>query len=336
MAALTDLDIDRVAVARNVIDPVFLDSPQYEDTQLNAALGRHALVKLETGNPIRSFKGRGVGFALRDVPRGTRVVCASSGNFGQAVAYVGRARGLRVSVFTTTTVNAAKRARMEALGAEIVTVGPDFAEARSAVVSYTRANPGTHLITDGTIPDLAEGAATIAEEITRAGGFDSIVVPVGDGSLISGIGLWMREHSPGTAVIGVNPASAPTMQRSLLAERPVTVDVRGTFTEGISVPRPHAESLRRVRALVDDIVLVDDDQILNAMALIARHLSVIPEPSGAAGLAAIASGLVPGGRVATIVTGANPSPTALAALAHRVAERHDPSPVLAAVKRGSA
>lgn len=307
-----DLDIARIAEARRVIDRVFLDSPQYEDDALNAMLGRRVTLKLETANPIRSFKGRGVGFALRALARGTTVACASSGNFGQAVAYVGRTRGLNVRVFTTTTANPTKVARIELLGAEVVRVGPDLAAARAAA---TASDPGIYVIADGTVPDLAEGAGTIAQELTRAGEYDAVAVPVGDGSLISGVALWMRTHAPGTRIIGVNPRRAPAMRESLRASRPVSVEVVAPFAEGISIPRPHAESLGRVRALVDDIVLVDDDQILDAMAAVSRCLSVVAEPAGAAGIAAVAAGLVPGHRVATIITGANPSPATLSVLA---------------------
>jgi threonine dehydratase len=215
-------------------------------------------------------------------------------------------------VFTTTTANPTKVARIELLGAEVVRVGPDLAAARAAA---TASDPGTYVIADGTVPDLAEGAGTIAQELTRAGEYDAVAVPVGDGSLISGVALWMRTHAPGTRIIGVNPRRAPAMHESLRASRPVSVEVVAPFAEGISIPRPHAESLGRVRALIDDIVLVDDDQILDAMAAVSRCLSVVAEPAGAAGIAAIAAGLVPGHRVATIITGANPSPATLSVLA---------------------
>jgi threonine dehydratase len=102
----------------------------------------------------------------------------------------------------------------------------------------------------------------------------------------------------------------------------VVVFVTGVFVIlSISIPRPHTDSLRRVREVVDEIVVVSDDQLLEAMSLAARHLSVVLEPAGAAGLAAIAAGLVPGERVAAVVTGANPSPTAVGALVDRLTRR---------------
>ncbi len=304
-----DLELDgaRIAAARDVIDPVFLDSPQYEDPLLNAALGRRVLLKVETCNPLRSFKGRGVSVALSEHPSIESVVCASSGNFGQAVAYVGRARGLAVRVFAPASINPVKRARMEAFGATIV-LAADYQSAREAVRSAA-SEPGTLLLEDGVPPAIAVGAGTIAVELEAAGAFDAIAVPIGDGSLISGIGAWIRAHRPGTRVIGVNPAAAPAMYESWRAGQPVRVDASDTFAEGISVAVPHAESLARVSKLVDDIVLVTTDELQQAMDLVERCVGILLEPAGAAGLAAIAQGRVPGERVATILTGANRRPS---------------------------
>lgn len=303
---ITDLTLEHVSQARKVISPTFLDSPQYEDEQLDAALGQRVTVKLETGNPLRSFKGRGVSYALRDVVEGDLVVCASSGNFGQAVAYVGRSRGAGVRVYAPAPVNPVKRARMTAFGADVVEVG-SMEEARNAAASAA-AQAHAHLLVDGVPPALAEGAATIAEELTRTHAFDAVVVPIGDGSLISGIALWTRTHSPATRIIGVNPTCAPAMHDSRIAGRPVTVDPTSLFAEGITIDRPHPESLSRIDRLVDDIVLVSDEDLRHAMSLIAEHLSTLAEPAGAAGIAAVAAGLIDGESIATIITGANPNP----------------------------
>ncbi|KAB8168837.1 pyridoxal-phosphate dependent enzyme [Streptomyces sp. 3MP-14] len=306
-AEFTDLRLSQVLRARTVIPACFLDTPQYEDDLLNAALGRRVTVKLETANPIRSFKGRGVGFALGEVPAGETVVCASSGNFGQAVAYIGRSRGLKVVVYAPAPVNPVKRARMTAFGAQVIEVDEGTGDA-GAAASAAAEERGAHLIVDGVPPEIAEGAATMAEELTRAGTFDTLVAPIGDGSLISGLALWMRGHAPHTRIVGVNPAEAPAMLRSWQAGEPVTARPTSGFAEGIAIPRPHPESVERVRALVDDIVLVDERELRDAMGLVARQLSVLAEPAGAAGIAAIAAGRVAGERVATVVTGANPNP----------------------------
>jgi threonine dehydratase len=296
----------RIEQAITHIDPEFLNSPQYEDVTLNKALGRRVLLKVETCNPIRSFKARGVSVALSGCSNVDTVVCASSGNFGQAVAYVGRSRGLSVRVFVPATINPAKRDRIEALGASITTL-PNLERARETARS-AGAVPRTLVLEDGVPPAIAEGAGTIAIELGAAGPVDAVAVPIGDGSLIAGIGCWLRHRQPATRIVGINPASAPSMYRSWRAGKPVRVEITDTFAEGISVPTPHAESLRRVSRLVDDIVLVDTAEIAYAITVAERHLGIRLEPAGASALAAIARGRIRGDRVAAILTGANPNP----------------------------
>src|SRR5207237_7067891 len=122
----TDLKLANIEQAARVIDPVFRNSPQFVDEQLCAALGRRTIVKVETANPIRSFKGRGACFLMRGLDPKLKVVCASAGNFGQAVAYAGRSRGTAVEVFASTDANPDKLARMQSLGAVVTTHGADF------------------------------------------------------------------------------------------------------------------------------------------------------------------------------------------------------------------
>lgn len=111
-----DIDLGRIEEAARVIDPVFLDSPQFTSEQLCAALGREVLVKLEVANPLGSFKGRGADFLVRSLPPGSTVVGASSGNFGVALAYAARARGMSAHVFVSPDTSPARLARMRNLG----------------------------------------------------------------------------------------------------------------------------------------------------------------------------------------------------------------------------
>ncbi|MCP2343211.1 threonine ammonia-lyase [Actinomadura rupiterrae] len=320
-----DLDAGRIAKAVQMIDPVFLDTPQYMDEQLCEALGGRAVtVKLETANPVRSFKGRGADLMLSTLAPGTPVVCASSGNFGQAVAYAGRARGMPVEVFVPETVNPAKRARMERFGARVVLAGPDGSSAREAAAAHAERHPDRVHLRDGLQAAIAEGAGTIGVELTRdapAGGFDAVVLPVGDGALINGVGRWMKERAPGTRIVGVNAEGAPSMRESLRAGHAVSLDRTRTFADGIAVRAPLDASVQRARVVVDEVVLVSDQAIADAMELAARTLGIVLEPAGAAGLAAIAEGTVAGDRLATVLTGANPRPEQLRDLAARLATK---------------
>jgi threonine dehydratase len=117
--SISGLSLANIETAARVIDPVFRNSPQFVDEQLCAGLGRRTLVKVETLNPIRSFKGRGADFLMRSIPTNQKVVCASAGNFGQAVAYAGRTRGIMVEVFVASDVNPMKADRMKSFGATV-------------------------------------------------------------------------------------------------------------------------------------------------------------------------------------------------------------------------
>ncbi|MFC6879440.1 MULTISPECIES: threonine ammonia-lyase [Actinomadura] len=328
-----DLDVARIEKAVQVIDPVFLNTPQYLDELLCRALGGRAVtVKVETANPVRSFKGRGADLMVSTLAPGTPVVCASSGNFGQAVAYAGRARGMPVEVFVPETVNPGKRERMETFGARVVAAGPDGASARAAAAAHAERHRDRVHLRDGLHAAIAEGAGTIGVELTGGApggpGFDAVVLPVGDGALINGVGCWMKEHAPGVRIVGVNAEGAPSMRESLRAGRAVCIDRARTFADGIAVRDPLEASVRRARTLVDEIVLVTDESIAAAMELAARTLGIILEPAGAAGLAAIAEGTVPGERLATVLTGANPRPEQARELASRLTRptRNAPAP----------
>lgn len=305
-----DLDVNRIAQAARVIDPVLRDSPQFIDQQLCAALGRQVLVKVETVNPVGSFKGRGAAFlAHRLAEAGGPVptlVCATSGNFGLAVAYAGRARGMDVHVFVPPDVNPAKLARMTALGAEVRVVRDEGDTVERTLREHVAADPGRMLVTGGE-PEIAEGAATIGVELLAAGPFDAVVLPVGGGGLVTGVARWLKEYAPQTRVIGVSAAGAPAMAASWRAGRPVPAGA-DTVAEGIAVHTPRPEAVRRMCALVNDMVLVRDADILRAARLVATTLGILVEPTGAVGLAAVAGNGVPGERIATVLTGGGPKP----------------------------
>ncbi len=129
---------DGILAASKAIDPVFLNSPLIEQQSANAALGLRLFAKIETLNPIRSFKGRGTSWWLHNEPPGdTPIVSASAGNFGQGLAYAGRARGRRVVIFSATTANPGKVDAMRKLGAEVRLEGADFDAAKAHALAIT-------------------------------------------------------------------------------------------------------------------------------------------------------------------------------------------------------
>jgi threonine dehydratase len=303
-----DLSLGRIEEASRTIDPVFLNTPQYADGQLSAALGRHVVVKVETANPLRSFKGRGADFFMERVDPRSTVVCSSTGNFGQAMAYAGRRRGIAVEVFVPETVNPVKLVRMRAFGARVTSVGADSAASEAAARDYVAGREGCVYVEDGKETAIAEGAGAIGVELIRSGPFDAVVVPVGDGALITGIARWIKDRAPETRIIGVCASGSPSMALSWRAGKPVSTERSNTIAEGIEVRVPVPESVVRLLALVDDMVLVHDSDLLEAMRLSVQTLGLLLEPSGAAGLAAIRVHKIAGDRLATVLTGSNLRP----------------------------
>jgi threonine dehydratase len=153
---------------------------------------------------------------------------------------------------------------------------------------------------------MAEGAGTIGLELEALGPIDLAVVQIGDGALVSGIACWLKQARPQTRIVGVCASGAPAMARSFAAGHVVSTPDTNTVATAIAISEPIPESLARVIALVDEIVLVDDDDLRSAQHLILDALSIAVEPAGAAGIAALArhAECLHRGRTAVLLTGA--------------------------------
>jgi threonine dehydratase len=306
--------LEGIAAAAGAMDPAFAHTPQFVSDALSARLGMRMLCKVETLNPIRSFKGRGTDWLVRrlqaDSAAGpeTELVCASAGNFGQGLAYAGRRAGRVVRVFAAETANPFKVERMRQLGAQVELAGRDFDAAKDAARAYVAARAGAMYIEDGREPAIAEGAGTLAVELDRwPEPLDAVLVPLGNGSLLAGMGTWLRAHRPGTRIIGVCAAQAPAMALSLDAGRPVVTQTADSIADGIAVRVPVPEALDDLRGIVDDVLLVEEAAIVDAMRLVFDTLGVVVEPAGVVGIAAavVHRARFAGARVATPLCGGN-------------------------------
>lgn len=302
------ISVDRIEEAAEVIDPVFLHTPQFVCEPLSYRLGVTTVLKVECVNPIRCFKGRGTDYLLHRLgPQPAGLVCASAGNFGQGMAYAARQRGVAMTVFAAVTANPLKVDRMRALGANVILEGRDFDEAKNGAVRHAT-ETGAFYVEDGLLGPIAEGAGTIAVELGRIDEpFDACIVPLGNGSLINGMGLWIKRYSPTTRVVAVCPVGAPAMELSWREAKPVSTDTMDTIADGIAVRVPVPEALDIMRSSVDEVMLVSDEEIVEAMQWLHRDAGLVVEPAGAAGIAAIAKrrGELAGKRVATPLTGGN-------------------------------
>ncbi|HEY5546125.1 MAG TPA: pyridoxal-phosphate dependent enzyme [Gemmatimonadaceae bacterium] len=304
------LDLDAIARAARDIDPVFRATPQYEADALGHRIGARVLLKVETVNPIRSFKGRGTDFYLRTAhPLPRRLVTASAGNFGQGLAYAARARGVALDVFAAESANPLKVARMRELGANVHLAGRDFDDAKAHAREHAR-REGTTFVEDGREPAIAEGAGSIAVELLSwPEPIAAAVIPLGNGALLGGMGAWIRHASPATRIIGVCAAGAPAMRDSLRLGRVVETKEAKTIADGIAVRVPIPEALDYLAPVVDDVVLVSEDAMRRAMELVLAETGLVSEPAGVAGIAALIEhpDLRAGGLTATPLCGSNAS-----------------------------
>jgi threonine dehydratase len=277
----------RILAAKGRIDPVFLDTPLRRAPDLDRRLGAELLFKDETANPIRSFKGRGACNMLAQMQASAPLVCASAGNFGQGMAWAARAHGVDLTVFAARNAVAGKVEAMRRLGASVMLEGDDFDAAKDAARAYA-ASEGLLFVEDGAHAPIAEGAGTLALEITEAAGpIDVFVTPLGNGALIAGVGCWAKHSRPETDVVAVCAAAAPAMALSVRNGAIVTTPNANTIADGIAVRKPILSAVHAVREVVDDIVLVEENHIREAMRLLQDILGLVVEPAGAAGLAAL-------------------------------------------------
>ncbi len=304
------LDLDRIRRARASIDPVFVDTPQFECAPLGEVLGCSIMLKVETLNPVRSFKGRGTETAvgrLGPLTGASTLVCASAGNLGQALAYTGARRGIGVIVVAARTANPVKIERVEALGATVRLEGDDIEDARLLARSIA-SDHGAHLIEDSQNLATCEGAGTVGLELlARDAPLDTVVIALGGGALASGVGYVAKSLAPHVEVIAVQPAGAPAMALSWRSGAVVETETIDTIADGVAGRCPIPEVLDDLLVVVDDVVLVTEDSIKTGMRLLFQHAGVVVEPSAALGVAAVLENRerFAGRRVGTILCGSN-------------------------------
>ena len=309
------LTADDLTLAHDRIADAVVRTPVWRSPQLDAALGREVHLKCELFQPTGAFKLRGATNAIRQLPAGTRgVVTESSGNHAQAIAYAGKAAGLRVIVVMAGDSNPAKKAATEALGATVVSEDVDVLT-RTHVARDLAEREGYAFVHPFDDWHVIAGQATAALElIADAPALDSIVAPIGGGGLLAGTVLACRHRSRSTEVYGAEPAGGPDAYESLrtgarvaLAEPPVTI------ADGARTAQLGERTFAVLREGCAGIQLVSDDAMREALALCWRTTRLLIEPTAAMPIAAILAGAIPGDRIGVILSGGNVDATALAA-----------------------
>jgi threonine dehydratase len=298
------------------ISPYLRQTPLFGYAALNDLLGTEAFVKHENHQPIGAFKVRGgvnLVSTLGAEERAHGVIAASTGNHGQSVAYAARLFGVPATICVPENANPVKVTSMRGLGAELVFHGRDFDDAREHCERLAEER-GAHYIHSGNEPLLIAGVGTetleILEEQPR---IEVILVPIGGGSGAAGACVVAKAIDPAIQVIGVQSEAAPAAFRSWKARRPTFEDRMETFAEGLATRAPFELPQRILTQYLDDFILVSDDEIRAAQALMIEITRNLIEAAGAAPLAAALRlrETLAGRRVALIASGGNATPEQL-------------------------
>ena len=303
------LDLQTIRAAQARITPYVLHTP------LRTIEQRRLWLKCENRQRTGSFKLRGalnkvLGLGREELGRG--VVAVSAGNHGLGVAYAARLRGIRATVFVPEHAVARKVAGIQAMGGDVIRVAGDYAAAEAAGIAHA-VRTGAAWISPYNDRAVIAGQGTIGLELAgdlefgRGSGW-SVFLPAGGGGLLAGVGVALKSTFPEFRVIGIQPKASPYLQVHFRGGDMGTVHEQPTLAEGLAgAVEPGSMTLDMFREVADDVLLVEEAQIQDAIVWAAGTLGEVVEPSGAAALAAyLTSGV--NGNCIVVLSGGNIDP----------------------------
>ena len=310
--------LEDIQQAQAVLEGIAARTPLLEWT--DARDPRKLFLKLENLQPIGAFKLRGAYNKVASLSENDRrrgVISYSSGNHGQGVAYAARALGVKAIIVMPGNAPKNKLEATAALGAEIITVGPG-SEERRLRAEQLAAKHGYAIVPPYNDEKIIAGQGTVALEILEdLPSVETVLVPVGGGGLIGGISAALKLSNPNIKVIGVEPELAADAQASLRAGRIVSSpaeQVSRTLADGLRTQSIGAINFEHIRAHVDDIVTVTEDEIREAMRALSGNPKTLAEPSGAVAVAAFLfhAGELPNTKInVAVISGGNIDPQLL-------------------------
>jgi threonine dehydratase len=294
--------------AQKLLLEYFGPTPLFKAKSLGSE-GSQVYLKNETVLPTGSFKPRGALFALAcNLKRRhiEEVIASSTGNHGAAVAYAAKLLGVPATIFLPRNCNEVKRKSIERRGARIVEAGGiDLAAAFQMAQEYAQ-RPGVYFLNDATDADLPAGPATIAMELLeQLPAMSTVIVPMGDTALIRGIGGALKQRAPGVKVVGVQAERAPSYYLSWQQGKAVPTQSCDTCADGLATRTPDEGNVASIREVVDEVLLVKEEQMLDAIRRLRLDEGVLAEPAGAATVAAYLSSGPRAGQTVLLVTGRN-------------------------------
>ncbi len=296
-----------IVQAQDRISGVAVKTPLVESPSLSKIFGREIYLKLECFQPIRVFKIRGAYNKISQVSEKS-VVAVSSGNHGMAVAYCARILGKKSTIVLPETAVQEKVNTIVEFGGEVLKYGKYHRdrEAKARELVMTTGAAFIHPFND---PAVIAGNGTCGLEIVdQLDEFDSVVVPVGGGGLISGIAMAVKMNRPKVRVFGVEPVGAAKMEAAMKTGHPVDLESPKSIADGLIPSSVGDLTLEACKRYVDGLFTVSDDEIVSSMKLLIKEAHIFPEPSGAASTAAILAQRDIqrlGDRVVVVVSGGN-------------------------------
>ena len=303
-------DLPDLLAARRALAGVVLRTPVLRSDVLDELAGARLFFKAEGLQVTGSFKVRGAynrirSFSPEELARG--LITVSAGNAALGAAWAARAAGARLVVVMPETAVPEKLAAVAAMGGQIEKEGITNATQAFERLARLREEHGYTLVHPFDDPFVIAGAGTASWELLEdAPDLDALAIPASGGGPLSGALLAAHGLAPAAEVYGVQPAGADGIVRSLAAGTPTPPEKVQTVADGLTAPKPGIHNFEMIRRWATDVFTVPDAAILAAMGLILRHLRVIVEPAGAAGLAGVlADERFRGRRVGILLTGSN-------------------------------
>ncbi len=298
------------------------ETPVLSSRTLSDGAGTTIALKAENLQRTGSFKLRGAFAKIASLGDHTAngVVCGSAGNHAQAVAYAARTLGVSCEVFMPVAAPISKVEAAEALGATVHMVGISVDESIAAALARA-AEARMAFIHPFDDPEVVAGQGGVGLELLRqVPDMGRVVVPVGGGGLVSGVAIAIKSVRPDVEVVGVQVEACASFPASLRAGEPIAVGSARTIADGIAVKRPGALTLKLIDDWVDQILLVSEDEVAEAMVFLLERSKLVVEGAGAVGVAALLSGKLSGptrGTTVLILSGGNVDAGLLAEVARR-------------------
>lgn len=309
-APTRSLDID---AAYRTLKSVVVKTPLQFHPKLSRKFKAEVYLKREDLQVVRSYKLRGaynLMQSLNDDERARGVVCASAGNHAQGVAYSCQQLNIKGVIYMPTITPKQKINQVRMFGGEnigIVLTGDTFDECQTHALEFAQANdkvfvpPFDHI-------KVIEGQATVGKEILdELSGADYLFIPIGGGGLCAGVGEYFRMRSPGTQIIGVEPAGAPSMKEALKAGRPVRLEKIQRFVDGASVQKVGELTFQFCKDVLADVLLVPEGKVSSTILQLYNEDAIVAEPAGALSIAALDqyATQLKGKKVVCILSGGN-------------------------------